>query len=193
MNVTKTLLASAMVASTGLHPTPDRTTAYQPLPGVVGRASAGLVSVATGACLPLPMEPRPLRASSAQLQLEILFDSGDDQLTRQNRHAIQILAHFLLEHPHLAIRLDGFADPRGTDEYNNVLSDYRTRAVQEALVVAGVAPQRIERRAHGAGLTRAMAGNYQSYALERRVDIHIYDPAEHQALTATPHILATAI
>lgn len=192
MNVTKTLLTGAVVAATGLHPVHTRATEYQGLPGPAA-GSAGMVPVSTGSCLPGAASPLPRPAASEPLQLEVLFETGDDQLSRDNHRALGVLARFLLEYPHLAIRLDGFADPRGTDEYNNVLSDYRARAVQEALIAAGIAPGRIERRVHGAGLTRATAGNYQSYALERRVDIHIYNPAEHEALAAITYRWATAI
>jgi|GEM_PF-2757485 len=122
--------------------------------------------------------------SPEPLQLAIHFAPGDDQLTQRNHRALLILAHFLFENPQLTVRLDGFADPRGTDEYNNVLSEYRARAAQEALVAAGVNPERILRRAHGALLTRLAIGGEVDHALERRVEIHIDQP-DKQTLTAS--------
>ena len=124
--------------------------------------------------------------SLEQLQLQVMFKTGKDELTPQNLAAIESLGKFLVENPDLKVELNGFADPRGTDEYNNVLSDYRARAVEAALVSAGVAHQRIERHAHGADRAHVTQGDYESYALERRVDIHIVNENASKTL-ATAH------
>ncbi|MDO3380782.1 OmpA family protein [Gilvimarinus algae] len=115
-----------------------------------------------------------------QLELQVMFKTGEDTLTPQNRQALNTLAKFLVENPELVVRLDGYADPRGTDEYNNVLSQYRARAVREALVSAGVQDSRIELNAHGASVTQASSGDYETYALERRVDIQILNRSSEQ-------------
>ncbi|BFM19600.1 OmpA family protein [Gilvimarinus japonicus] len=117
-----------------------------------------------------------------QLELQVMFKTGQDQLSAQNTRALNTLAKFLVENPELAVQLDGYADPRGTDEYNNVLSQYRARTVLEALVAAGVEPERVQLNAHGASATRATAGDIETYALERRVDIQIINPAEQKSL-----------
>ncbi|WP_052480916.1 OmpA family protein [Gilvimarinus agarilyticus] len=117
-----------------------------------------------------------------QLELQVMFKTGEDQLSPQNTSALNTLAKFLVENPELSIQLDGYADPRGTDEYNNVLSQYRARSVLEALVAAGVSEQRVEIMAHGASSTKATPGDTETYALERRVDIQIINPAGQKAL-----------
>lgn len=108
-----------------------------------------------------------------QLQLQVMFHTGEDTLTPNNQKAIDTLAQFLVENPKLSVTLDGFSDPRGTDGYNNVLSDYRTRSVENALVAAGVSANRIVRNAHGANTGTPVDKDYDSYALERRVEIKI--------------------
>lgn len=113
-----------------------------------------------------------------QLQLQVMFKTGDDQLNPQNEQALLTLARFLQDNPELYVHLDGYADPRGTDEYNNVLSQYRAEAVKEALQNAGIDPARIQVSAHGAASTRAASGDYETYAFERRVDIKIINPAD---------------
>ncbi|WP_049724003.1 OmpA family protein [Gilvimarinus polysaccharolyticus] len=117
-----------------------------------------------------------------QLELQVMFKTGEDQLSEQNSKALNTLAKFLVENPELSVRLDGYADPRGTDEYNNVLSQYRARTVLEALVAAGVDPQRVDLNAHGSSSTLAVLGDTETYALERRVDIQVINPAEHKSL-----------
>lgn len=113
-----------------------------------------------------------------QLQLQVMFKTGDDKLNPQNEQALLTLAQFLQDNPELYVHLDGYADPRGTDEYNNVLSRYRAEAVKEALQQAGIDESRIQISAHGASTTQAVAGDYETYALERRVDIKIINPAD---------------
>lgn len=111
-----------------------------------------------------------------QLQLQVLFFTGSDSLTEQGEQQLQILADFLNKHQHLNIHLHGYADPRGTEDYNEVLSHYRAISVKEALEMAGVDYSRISITAHGANRARTALDNADTYALERRVDIEIVNP-----------------
>ena len=117
-----------------------------------------------------------------KLEFQVLFHTGADQLTERAQARVAALADFLRQHPGLSVRLTGFADPRGTDEYNNVLSDHRARAVQDALQALGVEDYRIARQAFGADRSMAPKGDYEAYAMERRVDIEIFDPAMGDSL-----------
>ncbi len=118
-----------------------------------------------------------------QLNLQVMFHTGDDKLTAPNKKSIDTLAKFLVENPSLQITLDGFSDPRGTDGYNTVLSDFRTLSVANALTAAGVSEGRIKRNARGVSSSN-IDKDYDSYALQRRVDINIYSP-ENQGLAST--------
>lgn len=114
------------------------------------------------------------------LQFQLLFTTGDDQLQEGQLHQLGALADFLNRHPQLQVQLEGRADPRGSDGYNNVLSDQRALAVQRALESYGVAASRISRRALGATYSQAAQGDADAYAMERRVDIH-FDVPESMA------------
>ncbi len=111
-----------------------------------------------------------------KLEFQVMFHTGADQLTDRGEARVQALAQFLDAHPGLSIRLTGHADPRGTDEYNNVLSDQRALTVQTALESQGVDNYRIERRSFGSDKSGAISGDYEAYAMDRRVDIEIYNP-----------------
>lgn len=115
------------------------------------------------------------------LEFQVLFHTGADELNPRAQDKVVSLATFLNKHPQLAIRLSGYADPRGTDEYNNVLADQRAQAVEKALVDLGVAAERIERRSYGADRSVAAKGDYEAYAMERRVDIEVFNnpPSSH--------------
>ncbi len=108
-----------------------------------------------------------------KLTFQVMFPTGEDMLSFSDAQRIRSLAHYLANNPELHVRLDGHADPRGTDEYNNVLSSERAKAVADVLLQAGIKQERIEIHAHGARLALATDKNYDQYALERRVHIEV--------------------
>src|SRR5690606_14699506 len=65
------------------------------------------------------------KAVTNKLEFQVLFATGEDSLSSQDSKRIKSLATYLMNNPELKVRLDGHADPRGTDEYNNVLSEER--------------------------------------------------------------------
>lgn len=111
-----------------------------------------------------------------KLEFQVLFHTGADQLTERGQARVGALASFLEKHPGLSVRLTGHADPRGTDEYNNVLSEHRALTVEDRLRTMGIEDYRIERRSYGADKSTAPKGNHEAYAMERRVDIEIFNP-----------------
>lgn len=116
------------------------------------------------------------QSALANLQLQILFMTGSDDLTAQGQQQVHALANFLVANPHLKIHLTGHADPRGTDDYNDVLSQQRALSIQHALEQVGINGQRISVSAQGSAYSTATRGNLDSYAFDRRVDIEILNP-----------------
>lgn len=111
-----------------------------------------------------------------QLQLEMLFKTGEAELTNTGQVRLAALARFLAANPQIAVRLDGYADPRGDHTYNEQLSLGRVNYVARVLGEYGVDPQRIERFSHGATRSMAPDGDYDAYALERAVKINLSQP-----------------
>lgn len=117
-----------------------------------------------------------------RLELQVLFGTGEDQLSRVDRERLEGLSNYLLKNPKLRVKLDGHADRRGTDEYNNVLSRERALAVKAALVESGISDERIQIVAHGSSLSNAAAGDQNGYARDRRVVINLA-PTMNQSVT----------
>ena len=111
-----------------------------------------------------------------QLQLEMLFRTGATELTNTGQMRLAALADFLVDNPQIAIRLDGYADPRGDDSYNAQLSLGRVSHVARLLEQHGVDSARIQRFSHGASESVAAEGDYDAYALERAVKIELTQP-----------------
>ena len=112
-----------------------------------------------------------------QLQLEMLFKTDETELTNTGQMRLAALAEFLAANPQIAVRLDGYADPRGNEGYNEQLSLGRVNHVARILAEHGVDPQRIESFGHGSTRSTAAEGDYDAYALERAVKINLSQPA----------------
>ncbi|HKE94821.1 MAG TPA: OmpA family protein [Povalibacter sp.] len=108
-----------------------------------------------------------------RLYADVMFRTGSDEVDAQIAVKLEDLGKLLAEHSQLRIKLDGFADPRGTPEQNLELSQRRADAVREALIRGGATPQQIQLSAHGEDLTTAAKDDMEAYAWERRVSVAI--------------------
>jgi sortase system peptidoglycan-associated protein len=101
------------------------------------------------------------------LQGDVLFRTGSAEITPDIAHQIRVLAQAVAKSPELKIRVDGYADPRGTVDTNMKLSQDRANAVRDLLLASGVNEQVLEVNAYGK--SQSSAEDNDGYALERRV------------------------
>lgn len=101
------------------------------------------------------------------LQGEVLFRTGSAEITPEIAHQIQVLAQAVAKSPTLKVRLDGYADPRGTVDTNLKLSQERANAVRDLFLAAGIGDEALEVNAYGK--SQSVAADNDGYALERRV------------------------
>jgi len=108
----------------------------------------------------------------AGIEMDLLFRTDEHVLSDTTGVRLQQLASSLASNPDIQIRLDGFADERGDEEYNRKLSVMRAEHVRDVLVTAGIPAARITVSAHGE--SPADEQNVDSFALERRVSLTLY-------------------
>jgi outer membrane protein OmpA-like peptidoglycan-associated protein len=101
------------------------------------------------------------------LQGDVLFRTGSAEITPEIAHQIQMLAEAVTKSPSLKVRVDGYADPRGTADTNLKLSQARADAVRDLFLAAGVSDEVLEVNAYGK--SQSVAADSDGYALERRV------------------------
>jgi outer membrane protein OmpA-like peptidoglycan-associated protein len=101
------------------------------------------------------------------LQGDVLFRTGSAEITPDIAHQIQVLAQAVSKSPELKIRVDGYADPRGTIDTNMKLSQDRANAVRDLLLASGVSDEALEVNAYGK--SQSTAEDSDGYAMERRV------------------------
>jgi outer membrane protein OmpA-like peptidoglycan-associated protein len=101
------------------------------------------------------------------LEGDVLFRTGSAEITPEIAHQIQVLAQAVAKSPALKVRVDGYADPRGTADANMKLSQARADAVRDLFLAAGIGENLLEVNAYGK--SQSVAADNDGYALERRV------------------------
>jgi outer membrane protein OmpA-like peptidoglycan-associated protein len=101
------------------------------------------------------------------LEGDVLFRTGSAEISPEMAEAIQVLAEAVAKSPDLKVRVDGYADARGSVGTNLKLSEARANAVRDLFLAAGVAPAALEVNAYGK--SQSSATDSDGYAFERRV------------------------
>jgi outer membrane protein OmpA-like peptidoglycan-associated protein len=110
------------------------------------------------------------------LQGDVLFRTGSAEITPEIAHQVQVLAQAVAKSPALKVRVDGYADPRGTVDTNLKLSEARANAVRDLFLDAGISDDLLEVNAYGK--SQSVAADADGYALERRVRLTIQAQGE---------------
>lgn len=148
------------------------------------------ISRVQAANCPAPMAPVPAPVVTApaseyyvetrpNVRLNILFDFDKSNIKSQYRSEVTKAADFLKQYPEANAVVEGHTDSKGSDAYNQALSERRAAAVRDALIRDhGINPSRIT--AQGFGESRPVATNDtdEGRAQNRRVMVVI--PSEAQ-------------
>lgn len=105
------------------------------------------------------------------LHLAVHFRTDSEQLEAYEVQRLSKLARVLQAHPTWQVILSGHADPRGSESYNDVLSQRRVQAVQSHLMRAGVAAERFQTEALGERQPFNQVQDRESYPFERQVQV----------------------
>lgn len=116
--------------------------------------------------------PQLINLLQAGIAMDLLFRTDEHALADMTGSRLAQLAASLASMPDIRVQLDGFADERGSSDYNQELSRKRVDFVRDQLISAGVHPTRIRASAHGEAA--AQDDTVDSYALERRVSLKLF-------------------
>jgi outer membrane protein OmpA-like peptidoglycan-associated protein len=102
-----------------------------------------------------------------------LFDTDKSDIRSSETTKIADIAAYLQKNPPVQVGIDGYADPRGTDGYNQGLSERRVNAIRDALVTAGVPSDKIHTGAFGEQRLLCNASTETCWQSDRRVEVLI--------------------
>jgi outer membrane protein OmpA-like peptidoglycan-associated protein len=110
------------------------------------------------------------------LSMPVFFDFDESELRYpEGQVALQMLADALTSHPDASVTINGHTDERGTEEYNQALSESRAETVRAFLVdELGVDPSRLSNIGWGEDWSYHSCGDDEDcHQMERRVDFGI--------------------
>lgn len=98
----------------------------------------------------------------------IYFEFNSDKISESSLPSINLISSFMQKNPGVRVQLKGYADERGTENYNRILSEKRAKAVANLLNQSGIDASRLT--AVGEGVDRQVEGNSSAdHKLARRV------------------------
>lgn len=101
------------------------------------------------------------------------FDFDRAELRPESRETLALIAGILFTSEDFAITITGHTDARGSDEYNQRLSERRARAVADYLIEAGLSSQRFTVDGLGKAYPLDTGDNDEAHARNRRVELGI--------------------
>lgn len=125
---------------------------------------------------PAPMPPPPppsamVRPSDDEFHVHVpdaYFDYNSSFVRPDAEAASLTAATYLNQHPDITVRVEGFADERGTVPFNLILGQQRAVAARNALIKAGVDASRIEIISYGKAAPVCKELNESCYRQNRR-------------------------
>ena len=124
-----------------------------PIEGMGGGTESGIA--ASGKALGLEGALKELKAEVTETEIridlaaDVLFDFDEATLKKEADPSLQNVATVLKGHPTAKISIDGHTDGKGTDAYNQALSEQRAASVKQWLVTAGAPAGNIVTRGWG--------------------------------------------
>jgi outer membrane protein OmpA-like peptidoglycan-associated protein len=145
--------------------------------GMAGeRGPAGPMGPAGAAGAQGPAGPAGAQAAAAKqwsLFKDFLFDTDKSDIRSNETSKVSEISAYMKQNPSVQVGIDGFADPRGTDQHNQALSERRVNAIRDALVKAGVPGDKIKTGAFGEERLLCNESSAACWQSDRRVEVLI--------------------
>ena len=104
---------------------------------------------------------------------DFLFDFDKSEIRANETKHVSDIAAYMKQNPAVQVGIDGHTDPRGTDTFNQGLSERRVNVISEALTNAGVSAARIKAGAFGESRPKCSAPSEACWQSDRRVEVLI--------------------
>lgn len=104
---------------------------------------------------------------------DFLFDFDKSDLRSNEESKVSEIKAYMQQNPAVIVGIDGYTDPRGTDKYNQALSERRVETIRAALANAGVPNSKITTGAFGEMRLKCQEQTQACWQSDRRVEVLI--------------------
>lgn len=118
----------------------------------------------------------PHALDEVQTLVDVYFAFDRSEITLVPRAKLQHMADWLSRNPRVAVRIEGHADERGTNEYNLALGERRAEAVKRVLIAFGVQGERLSTVSYGEEQPACRAHEESCWQQNRRAHLAIHSP-----------------
>jgi outer membrane protein OmpA-like peptidoglycan-associated protein len=122
---------------------------------------------------------------------ELLFDTAKSTIKPESEATLQALCQVFQQWPTLQIEIGGHTDARGSNAYNQKLSEERANSVQAWFQAncSGATIANFTAKGYGEGTPVAKGATAEAYAQNRRVEFKVMNPEELKRLKESSEIL----
>jgi len=107
------------------------------------------------------------------LEAMVHFDFDQSELRPEDRSILDAKVPILQANPSVTLRIAGYTDERGSDEYNLALGQRRAAAVKRYLIDHGIADARLETVSYGEEHPIAQGSDESAWSQNRRAEFAI--------------------
>ncbi|MDN5874225.1 MAG: peptidoglycan-associated lipoprotein Pal [Sinobacteraceae bacterium] len=172
----KILTAVAILSAIALAGCASQPEQTAPTPATQGSATSTTGTEGTGSQSGMPMETMNPKAGpeSSYENRVVYFDFNRSVVQPEYFPLLRRQADYLNAHSGATILLEGYADERGTREYNIGLGARRAAAVRKFLLLQGVGDDQIKSISYGEAYPADSSHNEAAWAKNRRVVINFH-------------------
>ncbi len=116
---------------------------------------------------------KPMEVGNKVVLNNIFFNYNESSIREQSRGEIERLALMMFKNPAVKIEISGHSDSKGTDDYNQKLSEARAKSVVDYLIMLDVEPERLTFKGYGKNRPVASNDTDEGRALNRRTEVEI--------------------
>lgn len=152
-----------------------------PPPPPACNGSSGGQSISLGGC----------DAGETLVLRGVNFEFDKDRLTTNAKTLLNEVVSELEAHPDISVEISGHTDSKGSEAYNQNLSERRAQSVVDYLAANGIASSRLAAVGYGEGQPVADNDTEEGRELNRRVELMIAGRDESAAPVAAPAVEET--
>lgn len=113
----------------------------------------------------------PIKVADVPIRLDnVFFDLDKATLREESYVELNKLKKYLKDYPNLKIEIHGHTDNQGEEEYNQILSENRAKAVYNYLIQEGIAKERLSYKGFGESKPIATNDTKEGRQLNRRTE-----------------------